>query len=85
MLYGCGLVCGISQNTRIEMIKNKIIQTCIDHIYAKFRTQDDFVDDKAALCTKLADHRAIACTGDVLSQTNIRVNKNINYGLTSYC
>lgn len=71
MLYGCGLVCGISQYTRIEMLKNKITQTCIDHIYARFRTQDVYT---ATLCTKLADHRAIAfaCTGDVFPQTNIR-------------
>lgn len=61
-LYNHGLSCGITQYTRIEKVKNKITKSCIDHIYARSRTQDVYT---AALATKLADHRAtvFACIG----------------------
>lgn len=62
MLHGLGLLCGITEHTRIELCKKQISKSCIDHIYARSRSQDLF---SAALGTTLADHRAviIACTG----------------------
>ncbi|CAK1597319.1 unnamed protein product, partial [Parnassius mnemosyne] len=61
-LYNYGLMCGISQYTRIEIANCKLSKTCIDHIYARSRTQGVYT---AALGTQLADHRAIvlACIG----------------------
>ena len=56
MLSSRGLECGISDYTRIETIKNKVTKSCIDHIYARSRTQHLYT---AALATVLADHRAI--------------------------
>lgn len=61
ILYGCGVACGITEYTRIELRKNKhnkyiLTKSCIDHIYARSRTQDLFT---AAIGTKLADHRAV--------------------------
>lgn len=62
MLSEFGLVGGISEHTRIEFHKGKLTKSCIDHIYARSRTQDLFT---AALGSTLADHRAVAlaCTG----------------------
>lgn len=57
MLHSAGFACGISEYTRIQFANNKISKSCIDHIYARTRTQNVFT---AALGTVLADHRAIA-------------------------
>lgn len=34
----CGLMCGITDYTRIEKKLNKITKSCIDHIFARFPT-----------------------------------------------
>lgn len=61
-MYNAGLVCGITDFTRIEQRKNNVSKSCIDHIYARSRTQDLYT---AVLGTLLADHRmiVIACVG----------------------
>lgn len=70
MLSSTGLECGISDYTRIELTKEKLSKTCIDHIYARTRTQDLFT---AALGTVLADHRAIALVCTIQMSANIQV------------
>ncbi|XP_045777927.1 uncharacterized protein LOC123875895 [Maniola jurtina] len=62
MLHSLGLMCGITAHTRIELCNGKISKSCIDHIYARSRTQDLYT---AAIGTTLADHRAVilACLG----------------------
>lgn len=61
-MYNQGLACGITEYTRIELYKNKITKSCIDHIYARSRSLNLYT---AALGTTLADHRAtaLACCG----------------------
>ncbi|KAL0832236.1 hypothetical protein ABMA28_001686 [Loxostege sticticalis] len=54
-----GLMCGISNYTRIETRKNKVTKSCIDHIFARFPTFDPF---SAVLDVALADHRGIVFT-----------------------
>ncbi|XP_045511067.1 uncharacterized protein LOC123705990 [Colias croceus] len=56
MLYEMGLVCGITVHTRLELNNDKLSKSCIDHIFARSRSQDLFT---AALGTTLADHRAV--------------------------
>lgn len=67
VMYNHGLVGGISQYTRIEIRKNKITKSCIDHIYARSLSQDLYT---TTLGTVLADHRAIAlaCVGPIQLQ-----------------
>lgn len=48
-----GLVCGISDYTRIESKNSIITKSCIDHIFVRSRTQEVHC---AALATVLADH-----------------------------
>ncbi|CAK1585022.1 unnamed protein product [Parnassius mnemosyne] len=62
MLHSLGLLCGITAYTRIELSNGRLSKSCIDHIYARSRTQDLYT---AAIGTTLADHRAviIACVG----------------------
>lgn len=61
-LHSLGLLCGITEHTRIEMRNGKLSKSCIDHIYTRSSTQDLYT---AAIGTTLADHRAIvlACIG----------------------
>lgn len=61
-LHNLGLVCGITEYTRIEQYKGSISKTCIDHIFVRSRTQDLFT---AVVGTKLADHCGVmfACVG----------------------
>lgn len=61
-LHSLGLMCGITDYTRIELSNGRLNKSCIDHIFARSRSQDLFT---AALGTTLADHRAviIACVG----------------------
>lgn len=56
-MYTHGLVCGINEYTRIELTKNGLSKSCIDHIYARPRSLDVYT---AALGTALADHRTVA-------------------------
>ncbi|KAI5643064.1 reverse transcriptase (RNA-dependent DNA polymerase) domain-containing protein [Phthorimaea operculella] len=62
MMAECGLSCGISDYTRIEICNGKVTKSCIDHIYCRIYTGELHA---AALGTTLADHRMIvlACLG----------------------
>lgn len=77
MLYGCGLVCGISEYTRIELKSELISKSCIDHIFARSRSQDMY---SAALCTTLADHRMIvlSCVGPATIQADPKIVTRLN-------
>lgn len=61
-LHSLGLLRGITDHTRIELANGHLRKSCIDHIYARSRSQDLFT---AAIGTTLADHRAVilACMG----------------------
>ncbi|KAL0871061.1 hypothetical protein ABMA27_004866 [Loxostege sticticalis] len=76
MLSGYGLMCGISDYTRIEKKLNLITKSCIDHIFARLPTFDPYA---AALDITLADHRAImlACMGDPVSVDTREVFKQV--------
>lgn len=39
-MYNAGLVCGVTDFTRIEQRKDKVSKSCIDHIYARSHTQN---------------------------------------------
>ncbi|KAJ8707817.1 hypothetical protein PYW07_011494 [Mythimna separata] len=54
-----GLLCGITDYTRIETKKDLITKSCIDHIFARFPTLQPFA---AVLDVVLADHRGIIFT-----------------------
>lgn len=60
-----GLMCGISDYTRIEKKLNKITQSCIDHFFARLPTLRPYT---AVLDVVLADHRAItlACIDEAM-------------------
>ncbi|KAG7310783.1 hypothetical protein JYU34_003599 [Plutella xylostella] len=62
LLSGRGLLCGITDYTRIEERNGIISKSCIDHVFIRDRTGDLY---SAAIGTVLADHRMIAvtCTG----------------------
>lgn len=64
-LSGHGLMCGISEYTRIEKKLNKITKSCIDHFFVRFPTLRPYT---AVLDVTLADHRAIvlACIDDTM-------------------
>ncbi|CAB3230894.1 unnamed protein product [Arctia plantaginis] len=51
-----GLMCGITDYTRIEYKQNVITKSCIDHIFARFPT---LCPHSAVLDIVLADHRGI--------------------------
>ncbi|CAG4965395.1 unnamed protein product [Colias eurytheme] len=55
MLSEFGLMCGISNYTRIESRDNKITKSCIDHIF----TRTDDTSYTAAVDTVLADHKIV--------------------------
>ena len=61
-MYEHGLVCGITDYTRIEYKKEKLSKTCIDHIFARARSQELY---SATVGIVLADHRMIvvSCIG----------------------
>lgn len=70
MLSGFGLMCGVSDYTRIEMRKNKVSKSCIDHIFARLPTLDQY---SAAIDTVLADHRVVtiaACARPVAGSSS---------------
>lgn len=71
-----GLMCGITDYTRIAKKGNITTKSCIDHIFARFPTFDPY---SAALDIVLADHRAviITCVGEASSDHIQRVQKYI--------
>lgn len=75
-----GLMCGISDYTRIEETNGKISKTCIDHIFVRNSTEDLY---SAALGTVLADHRMIVLAANVVSsirvvpKTQTKINTSI--------
>ncbi|KAL0893100.1 hypothetical protein ABMA27_014739 [Loxostege sticticalis] len=75
-LADMGLLCGITEYTRIELLKGKITKSCIDHIFCRFRTGDLCT---AALHTTLADHRMI-----VLSCIGMRRTQGVSKVATKY-
>lgn len=54
-----GLMCGITDYTRIENTMNTMTKSCLDHYFARFPTLHPFA---AVLDVKLADHRGIIFT-----------------------
>lgn len=54
MLSALGLMCGISDYTRIEKRKDIVTKSCIDHIFTRCHTLEPYT---AAVDTVLADHR----------------------------
>jgi hypothetical protein len=78
-----GLVCGVSDYTRIEKKLNLITKSCIDHIFARLPTLSPYV---AVLDTVLADHRAIMlayATDTVSADTRVSFRRNIDSDILS--
>ncbi|CAK1550358.1 unnamed protein product [Leptosia nina] len=78
-----GLMCGISDYTRIETRKGIITKSCLDHIFARFPTLHPF---SAVLDVALADHRGVifACVNDVPLTPELiqgETKKMVDYGV----
>lgn len=82
MLSALGLMCGISDYTRIEKRKDTITKSCLDHIFTRCHTLEPYT---AAVDTVLADHRVTLICFDGPSVPHIQraqkmkpvINKNI--------
>lgn len=80
-MYNHGLVCGITEYTRIEIADNGLSKSCMDHIYARSLSLSL---NTAAPRTALADYRIITLA-EVNTVPSTRMNfediTSVNYNL----